>query len=556
MDWKIIFSIVLAGILLVMPTQALAVDFEISKVLIEAQLNEDGSVDVKEQHTYEFDGEFNGVTRELEPKQGSAISGFTAFENGSQLEVERDENLYKVFRGGDDETIAVELHYKIENAVERFQDGAEFYWPFFDDRNESDYGNMTITVLPPAPAEDVSFVGYDEAFDTASLQEGGAVKFDLGNVLADENGDIRVVFEPELFPALAMQDGTIRNEVENEQIRLEAEQAVFLERQQSANQIGSSALAAVGGILALLFGGAWLQARKSKQKARQQIKGFIVPEERMSMPATLYFTKSSVLPTNTNAAALMELVRKGNVEQVAEDQFELVDRRTDFSHEAILLKLLFDQVGQNSQFKTKELEAYTSTEASADDYQETIASWAQEVAKEVKEHSLYAKKKGIRWFSAIIGAVSIIGAIFFGIYELFFLMALSILFVLASFGFAVFYKPLTPEGRKIREEWKQLELSMADLPEDEWQKLSRDEKVRAYTYLLGTETNSNDKKAQAFAQAETYINRSDDSFVYNPVLLTTVFLAANSNSSAHASSTSSVSTGGGVGGGGGGSGAF
>src|SRR5690606_17568713 len=118
--------------------QALAVEYSISEVVIDAQVNSDGTVSVVEHHIYEFEDDFNGITREIVPKEGSSIQKFSGYENGQELEVEREGDLYKVFRAGDDETVSFELRYEIQDAVDKFEDGAEFYWPFFDDRNESD----------------------------------------------------------------------------------------------------------------------------------------------------------------------------------------------------------------------------------------------------------------------------------------------------------------------------------------------------------------------------------------------------------------------------------
>ncbi|MBP3950154.1 DUF2207 domain-containing protein [Bacillus suaedae] len=41
--------------------------------------------------------------------------------------------------------------YLIEDGVTAYADVAEFYWPFFDDRNDSSYEQLTITVHPPEP---------------------------------------------------------------------------------------------------------------------------------------------------------------------------------------------------------------------------------------------------------------------------------------------------------------------------------------------------------------------------------------------------------------------
>ena len=141
-------AFILFTFLLLIPTQAFAIDFNITDVQIEAQLNEDGTADVTEQFTYEFEDEFNGITRSLIPKEGTSIEAFTAKDSRRDLEVEAENGLYKIYRSGNEgDTIQVELNYRIVGAVEKFSDGAEFYWPFFDDSNESDYGEMTIMVV-------------------------------------------------------------------------------------------------------------------------------------------------------------------------------------------------------------------------------------------------------------------------------------------------------------------------------------------------------------------------------------------------------------------------
>lgn len=62
----IVFSL---SIILLFPMSVLAVDFSIPEVNIDAYLGSDGDVKVVELHTYEFDGEFNGIIRELIEKK-------------------------------------------------------------------------------------------------------------------------------------------------------------------------------------------------------------------------------------------------------------------------------------------------------------------------------------------------------------------------------------------------------------------------------------------------------------------------------------------------------
>ncbi|ANU28530.1 DUF2207 domain-containing protein [Planococcus versutus] len=536
------------------PLQALAVEYAISEVLIEAQVNADGTVDVTENHTYVFEDDFNGISREIIPKDGTAIQKFTGEENGKKLKVEREGNVYKIFRSGDDETVTIQLRYEIQNAVEKFEDGAEFYWPFFDDRNDSDYEQMVITVLPPAPTQQVEFVGYGEAYETGQLKEKGEVRFTMGKVPSGANGDVRVVFDAELFPTLSEQNGSIKMEIADEKERLEDEALVFATRQNTGRSIGTSLLPAVAALLLAMTAWAWNRTRKTKQQAKPKTDEFLVPQQKMSIPATLYFTQSSILTPAVTAAALMELVRKKNVEQLSEDQFRLINRKTEFDHESVLIELLFDKVGDDEFFKTQDLKNYTDNELNHAAYNDSITQWQQEVAAEVKQHNLYGKPLLLRWTVGFIGLALMGSAVFFGVMNLLLLMATALVLSILFVAFC-FYSPLVYEGHVIREEWKHLRLAMENLDNSKWRALTSDEKMRAYAYVLGTDEKSTNEKTKRFTQAYSDTAFANFGIFYNPVLLTGLFIAANTSTSASASASGSIS-GGGVGGGGGGSGAF
>lgn len=171
---------------LLFPLQVFAVDFSINQSDIHAYLKENGSVQVRETHTYEFDGKFNGIIRSLIPQDGTSITNFEATENGSPLKMEQEGETYKIYRTGKNEMITIELSYLIENGIEVYSDMAQFYWPFFDTSNESDYENLTIYVHPPQETDDAIAIGYDEAEGTEHMEDNGTVIFQMGMV---DNGE-------------------------------------------------------------------------------------------------------------------------------------------------------------------------------------------------------------------------------------------------------------------------------------------------------------------------------------------------------------------------------
>ncbi|RAZ67213.1 DUF2207 domain-containing protein [Planococcus maitriensis] len=550
-------AFVLFIFMLLVPAQAFAIDFDITDVEIEAQLNEDGTVDVTEQFTYEFEDDFEGITRSLNPKEGTSIEEFTASDSRRDLEVEVEDGLYKIYRSGNDgDTTQVELNYRIVGAVEKFEDGAEFYWPFFDASNESDYGDMTITVIPPAPSSESEALGYGEAFDTTDIREDGTIVFDLGDVPSGENADIRAIFEPGLFPGVIAQDGTVRDELANGREELENEAAVFARNQQRAKAIGIPAIAILGALLIGLVSFAWIEASRRKREARSGTYKFFVPEDSMSIPALLHFTHPNYVAANGMSAAILDLMRKGKIRQLSDDHFELLDRSTDHPHEAVLIGLLFDTIGDGQAFTLEQVEAYTKNELNHEDYNAATTEWNKEVKAEVTAHDFYEKHIGLRWGTGVLSAVFIGLAIVSGIYGLLPWMAISIALAMLAFVFAVGYSPITREGHRVRYEWRSMKTAMEQLPAGQWEQLTMDEKQRAYAYLLGSDLKTAERKAKAFTPAEPANDVSG--FAMNPILMTAVFVSASTTTSATASASGGgmAGTGGGVGGGGGGSGAF
>lgn len=557
MTGKKILPYLLAFILmLLLPAQVLAVDFEITDVQIEAQLNEDGTADVTELFSYEFDDDFEGITRSLIAKSGTTIENFSAAENGRELKVELEDGVYKIYRSGEDgEQIQIELSYQIEGAVEKFEDGAQFYWPFFDESNDSEYGNMTISVIPPAPSDSADALGYGKAFGTEMIQNDGTVTFEMNTVPDGENGDIRTIFEPELFPAVAAQDGTVRDKLAADREELENEAALFAQNQQTARNIGIPLIAIAGALLVagVLF--AWFRAFQRKRNIRSAPYEFFVPKDSMSIPALLYFTNSAMLSPNVVSAAIMDLMRKGNIRQLSETHFELRSRDTNHPHEDALVGLLFDDIGDGQEFTLEGVEAFTKNEDNHETYNEAIAEWNKGISDEVKAHGFYEKHPVVRWSAGILSIVFVGLAIYTGIYALFPWMAASIALAMLALGFAIGYSPITFDGHVLRHNWRSLKVAMEQLPSEQWDQLTKDEKQRAYAYLLGSDPKTANRKATVFTSAGSQADGDGTSFIMNPVFLTAIFVSAGTTTTASASG-GVAGSGAGVGGGGGGSGAF
>ncbi|MEH7252435.1 DUF2207 domain-containing protein, partial [Neobacillus niacini] len=522
MQRKWFTSLILFAMLFIFPSTSLAVEYSITNVKMDAFLQENGDVQVEEIHTYEFAGEFNGITREVVPKKGAAISQFSARENGQPLKIEREDDLYKVHRKGADETITVTLHYTIKNGMEIYQDVAQFYWPFFDERNESSYENMTITIHPPKPTDDVIAFGYDEATNKVTIQEDGAALFHLGFVPDGTNGDIRVAYPVSLFPAAPktavkpMKEDILK--AKQELIDQAAADAATRETLSTISTIGIPAFTL---ILLVLMGSNWLAARtKRNDFIREGTTFHSVPKQILSLPATIFFTNNGYLPPQAMAAGLLDLVRQGYVKKTSTDSFERINPKSPLKHENVLLEFLFDKIGSKNTFSFNNLTAYTINKLNHGKYRSFQTQWLQAVKQEVVDHSLYENKTGYRLLVGFSSVLLLPFLFLFPIHDLVGSFFAALLLFLTVIIYAIVYRPKTWEGARIAYDWKQFRVRFKELPQEEWEKWSEDDQMRAYIYGLGISSKEIDRKHDALIEALT-----SDSDVYDDYNVSAGFYA-------------------------------
>lgn len=533
---------------LILPMSVFAVDFTIPTSKIDAFLQSNGDVEVTEQFTYNFSGEFNGMSRELIPKEKTAIDQFSATENGKTLQFEKVENQYKIFRVGQDEKVQIEITYKIINGVEKFEDGAQFYWPFFDRRNESAYENMTIAIHPPASTEKAHSMGYGVARETDTVQPGGTVVYEMGKVKSGKNGDIRTVFPTKLFPEVVERDGKVLDEVSN-----------YYKDRANIKTSGVFITISSAVFLLILFSVAIYLPKVKRKKAKEEVKQseLHVPKEIVSIPAVVHFTEEKTRGSN-EAAALFDLIRKGIVKHHSESRFKLIDEKNiEYSHEKELVKFLFREIGNGSEFELEDLETYIAKEENHKNYRVFKAKWGKGLERELRNQKVESRRMGIR-LSIWIGSLVILAiSLMYSSYELYTYFTINLILSIIVFFFALFYRPMTSAGYRLIEEWAHFRHVFRELKQEEWEALPFDDQLRAYTYGIGV----GDKKIEQGAYFTSAINQAALTYEHlnkYPTMeeLMLAFHHASAKVSENRDGGSSSSSGGGVGGGGGGSGAF
>jgi uncharacterized membrane protein len=171
---KIILSIFFALALLLTPSHVMAKDYTIESANFDVVINKDGSANVTETRTYNFNGSFSWVDEWI-PTKASKITDFTLsegeeqyFESSSTLAGnysvtdEGDRVYIKWYYKAQDERKTFTLNYKIQNALINQKDITEFYWQLIGDKWTKGTGEVTakITLPYPAPANQVWAYGH------------------------------------------------------------------------------------------------------------------------------------------------------------------------------------------------------------------------------------------------------------------------------------------------------------------------------------------------------------------------------------------------------------
>src|SRR5690625_2758785 len=133
----IVFSIIVMGPFTVSADRS----FTIDKVTIDAQIDEEGIMNVSELFTYTFDGSFQGMTRTID----SDVHGFKAYlvenhtiemskllENAQPLTVEKEDHTFKTYSESKHETKHILYQYEVRGSVNKYADTADISYEFFD----------------------------------------------------------------------------------------------------------------------------------------------------------------------------------------------------------------------------------------------------------------------------------------------------------------------------------------------------------------------------------------------------------------------------------------
>lgn len=232
---------------LMLPQVAVAREYEVSKVSIDASLAADGTLTVYEERTFDFDGSFHGVYWKLpqsefegrfiapkDIKMGEVITGgehdqrldFTLTQSDSgeehtySLTDEGSSVRAKLYAAHSNEQATFFVSYSLPLLATRWQDVGELYWKYVSDGWDVESQNVTCTLhLPLASDEHLNLGKNVRAWGHGPLDgvvaaSGNDLVFTNPGIGTDENVEMRVCFPASWLTQASSQNTKTGNHLE------------------------------------------------------------------------------------------------------------------------------------------------------------------------------------------------------------------------------------------------------------------------------------------------------------------------------------------------------
>jgi uncharacterized membrane protein len=579
------------------PDAFAAKSYSITGVSIDAQLNPDGSMDVVESRTFRFSGSFRFVFRTLSPQGRITFEDFKISEGGEFYELSDLERpgTYRIiktsgqievrwFFDAQNESRTFDFHYRVMNAVTRYEDAAVLYYQFISGEWDRVSRDVRLSVKPPEELlqSELNEWLHGPLWAESRIEADGSITAWCEYLPKNTYLEIRALYPPEKFPSVIAAEGRVRDQIMKEEARW-AEQANLMREEAARNQAEAARKEelrekrkeqgkwVVIALSVLGIGFTWRNYRKYGQRPSLPPSVKYASDVPANIPPALvgYLLSSREIYGGALVSTMMDLARRGfiNLREEQKEKKKLFggtrtvseyswDLNRDYwqqhhmeiePYEDELLKFLFDDLGEGSDsIELKEIKKKQSR------FIKFFREWKKEVKKlgDAKEWFDRSSNRGM-YYSLGIGIA------------LLFLTAAAVYFVgiwavvlggacLAVFILSFLTPHRTKEGEMLARHWKALKRYLQKYhyrSVDKTTLLDRIDDYLVYGVVLGLEQKVF-KELAAYIPVEDY-KRYVPWYVYHGTGMGTFTpdTFASAFSTMVATTTSSMSTASGAGGG-------
>jgi len=488
-----------------LPDLSAAKSYRITGVSIDAQLQTDGSMDVIESRTFKFSGSFSFVFRTLTTQGSVAFQDFKVSENGRFYQVSDSgrPGTYRITRpsgqievrwffDAKNESRTFDFHYRVLNAVTRYEDVAVMYYQFVSGDWDRASENVRLHVKPPGNLlqSELNEWLHGPLWAESRIETDGSITAWCGHLPSQTYLEIRALYPPEKFPGTTQNAGIVRSRVMEEEARWvqeanrmrenairERDEAIRKREAREQRQEQGKWIIIV--LSALGLGFAWRNYLKYGQRPSLPPSVKYASDIPEKIPPALvgYLLSSREIYGGAIVSTMMDLARRGFI-NLREEQTEkkklfggtrtVTDyvwdlnreywrgHKTDLEvYEDDLLKFIFDDLaGGSDSIDLKEIKKQQTK------FTKFFREWKKEV-KKLGDEKVWFDRESNRgmYYSLGIGIGMIIlsglAAYFIGIWAVVLGVASIVVFVLS---FMIPHR--TKEGEMLARHWKALKRYM------------------------------------------------------------------------------------------------
>jgi len=469
--------------------------YQMSNVDIKAHLRTDGSMEVSENRTYSFEGNFSYAYRTFPRDEQIDFSGFSIIEGNRQYRLSDKEapgtfwvkdraNYTEVrwFFRAEDEDRTFTIGFTVKDAVTRYKDTAVLHYQFISNEWDKPSWNVTLELHPPVPLnlQEVKVWPHGPLWMESYIKENGVITGSSKKVPAHTFFDIRALYPSRIFSEARFVDKAVKEYIlkEEEQRALEANQKrEELIRKKQARKKRWDQGKWIMGILGVMGIIGWWTCYKKygiRPSLRRPVP-VVSPNIPSNTPPALldYLLHNRDIYGGALMGTLFDLARKGVISLRHEEKEisgftkmfkEKTSRYWDINreqwekqknqlseYENTLLEFLFDTIGKGKNSVDIKL-----IKKKRNEFMKFFRDWKKSVKKKGDEKGWFDKKsfKG-RNYSFIIAGVllllSIPGFILYGPWGFILTIASLLVFVLSTF-----IAHRTREGEYLARQWKSL----------------------------------------------------------------------------------------------------
>lgn len=509
---------------------------------VKCDVIEDGSIIVNEYITFKFNGNFNGVYREIVTTDTDGIDDLKVIEKNTNSDIvfkrvgkgedgkigiyeinqSNDKVSVKIYSPSKDGEKTFNIVYKIKNICKKYNDVGELYYNFLGKENKTYIDNFNVNInFPYAFQKDrVKIFAHGPLNGVIKFINNTTINLNVSNVSENNLVAARIIFPKDYIKNsnnIINKDGYTKiMEEENYYINRIKEDKVRKEESRKRGKYAS--------IIVSLFGIYIIVASKKRYREKEILEIDeidILPSE--CTPAVLSQFYNLSIDSTALLATILDLNRKGyfKIEEIPIEEtsektswrkikdksknYNIIKVRDEGSlleHEKYFIKWIIDKIGDTNSVTTERIKEYGEKDGGA--FIEGYNEWTNLVKEETKKRGYFDLKCAdygttMVILSIIMIIVSIALMVSSGLYGL---IAMIPYIVLMGICVNKLIHRKTDYGNREYKKWKNFKESILKKDKRELFNMYPMDKYFVYSLVLGIE----DKKINEFKDVIDNIN--------------------------------------------------